>query len=67
MSDTTDAVARGRRRWQREHGDPRTREFDPAEVSADAIERGRAEWAARSGNRSALAAIAPTDDQRRDP
>jgi hypothetical protein len=65
MSDT-DAVAKGRRRYVRERGDPRSRTFDHDEVAADALERGRAEWAARSGNTSARDALA-TDDQRREP
>jgi hypothetical protein len=59
---STDPVAAGRRRWLREHGDPRTREFDPADVGASATERGKAEFAARAGNRSARTALAGSDD-----
>jgi hypothetical protein len=65
MSDS-DAVAKGRRRWQREHGDVRTRTYDPGEVSGSALEAGRAQYAARRGNTSARDALA-NDNQRRDP
>jgi hypothetical protein len=65
MSDTTDLVAKGRRRWVREHGDVRTRAYDPAEVAGSGLERGAAEWARRAGNTSARDALA-NDDQRRD-
>jgi hypothetical protein len=56
MPDST--VDAGRRRYARKHGDPRTREFDPGEVSGSAIERGRAEFAKRAGNASAAASLA---------
>jgi hypothetical protein len=65
MSDTTSRVEQGRRRHEREHGDPRTREFAAADVRGSAIEQGRAKFAARAGNRSAADAIAAAhnDDQ----
>jgi hypothetical protein len=60
---TTPGVEAGRRRYEREHGDPTTREYLAGEVASSRIERGRAQFAARSGrNTSARDALRDADE-----
>jgi hypothetical protein len=61
MSNTTNGVAAGRRRFERDHGDVTTRTYEASEVAGSALERGRALFASKAGNRSARDAVAAAD------